>query len=308
MTSSGIGVVIPCRDGARTLGQALESVLAQRPPPPQVVVVDDGSTDGSAGLARRFGPPVTVVPGDGAGAPRARNLGLARLETPLVHFLDADDWVEGPFHAGAAAVAGADLVVCPLERRGPDGAPLGRDGAAPGLSPRALLESWFSGGQVSTSGLVWDAAFLRRIGGWNAAVRINQDGELVARALLAGARPGWSRQGLAVYRRTGAGTLSADRSAEKVADYVATLARLLAEIEGTAFAPAAPVLQRHLYGVARMAFRLGHVAAGREALAVLRRRGFRGHPGSLPHRLACACLGLERKTRLARSLGAARPR
>ena len=49
MTSSrDVAVVIPVRDGAAYLDEALASVFAQTLSPTEVVVVDDGSTDGSA--------------------------------------------------------------------------------------------------------------------------------------------------------------------------------------------------------------------------------------------------------------------
>lgn len=85
-----ISVVIPCRDGAAFLGEALASVRAQTRPADQVIVVDDQSTDESARIAREMGATVlrTVAPG---GTAVARNLGWRSADGDLIAFLDADD-------------------------------------------------------------------------------------------------------------------------------------------------------------------------------------------------------------------------
>lgn len=85
-------VIIPCYNGERYLGQAIESVLEQTRPPTGVLVVDDGSTDSSAAIAASYGPPVSVIRKENAGLARARNTGVAAAQNPLVAFLDADDW------------------------------------------------------------------------------------------------------------------------------------------------------------------------------------------------------------------------
>ncbi len=105
-----IGVVVPVRDQAAFLGEALDSIAAQRRSAARVVVVDDGSTDGSAGVARARG--VTVLEtGGGRGAGAARDLGARHLDTPVLAFLDADDRFTPEHHLvlRAALDAGADV-------------------------------------------------------------------------------------------------------------------------------------------------------------------------------------------------------
>jgi glycosyltransferase involved in cell wall biosynthesis len=59
------------------------------------VVVDDGSTDGTAEIARGYGRGVRVIVQPRSGSARARNVGLAATSGEIVAFLDADDvWVE----------------------------------------------------------------------------------------------------------------------------------------------------------------------------------------------------------------------
>src|SRR5262245_10694873 len=88
--SNLVSVVIPCYNHAEFLGEAIESVKAQTCAGSDVVVVDDGSTDRSAEVARRYsGVRFLTQRNQGAGA--ARNTGLQHVRGEFVVFLDADD-------------------------------------------------------------------------------------------------------------------------------------------------------------------------------------------------------------------------
>ena len=76
MTAALVSVVIPVFDGERFLAEAIQSVLDQTYAPVEIIVVDDGSTDGSAGVARSFAA-VRLLEQDNAGPGAARNRGHA---------------------------------------------------------------------------------------------------------------------------------------------------------------------------------------------------------------------------------------
>jgi len=91
-----VTVVVPAYNVERYLGACLDSVLGQTAwPRCRVMVVDDGSTDGTSAVARRYedGDRVRVVhqPNGGPGAGAARNHGLDLVDTEYVIFLDGDD-------------------------------------------------------------------------------------------------------------------------------------------------------------------------------------------------------------------------
>jgi glycosyltransferase involved in cell wall biosynthesis len=119
-------VVIPCFNRARTVAQAVASVLAQDPPPRQVILVDDGSTDRTAAVlsaleARHATVRAVLLPRN-VGASGARNAGLALARAEWVAFLDSDDaWLDGAAAALLAAGHDADVVVGQFRRVWPCG-------------------------------------------------------------------------------------------------------------------------------------------------------------------------------------------
>jgi glycosyltransferase involved in cell wall biosynthesis len=85
-----VSVVVPVYNGERFLASALCSVFEQDYRPFEVIVVDDGSTDGTAGIARSFRR-VRYVYQKNQGPAAARNTGVATARAEYIAFLDADD-------------------------------------------------------------------------------------------------------------------------------------------------------------------------------------------------------------------------
>jgi len=111
-----VDVVLPCLDEAG----ALPTVLRGLPAGWRAVVVDNGSRDGSAGIAEALGACVVREPRRGFGWACAA--GLEAATAPVVAFADADascDLAELPGLVGPVAEGRADLV---LGRRRPTSA------------------------------------------------------------------------------------------------------------------------------------------------------------------------------------------
>lgn len=108
--SAEVSVVIPARDAAPYIREAIESVLRQSQPPVELIVVDDGSSDGTATIAASFGDPVRVVERrSGAGNVGAsRSLGVRQSRCAVLAFLDADDHWEADWLEVGTAALGAD--------------------------------------------------------------------------------------------------------------------------------------------------------------------------------------------------------
>jgi glycosyltransferase involved in cell wall biosynthesis len=83
-------VVIPAYNEERYLGDAVRSVLDQTYRPIEVIVVDDGSTDGTAGVAEGIAE-VRLLRQPNRGLGAARNAGAAAAGGEYIAFHDADD-------------------------------------------------------------------------------------------------------------------------------------------------------------------------------------------------------------------------
>lgn len=88
-----IAVIVPARDEAEALPRLLPALLASARPGDEIVVVDDGSTDGTADVARQLGATVTVppaLPEGWLGKPHACWHGSQVTAAPVLLFVDAD--------------------------------------------------------------------------------------------------------------------------------------------------------------------------------------------------------------------------
>jgi glycosyltransferase involved in cell wall biosynthesis len=98
-TRPRISIVVPAFNREHFLGATLDSVRAQTLPAWELVVYDDGSSDGTIDVARRYADRdhrISVSGGSNGGVAAARNRGLAATSpsTEFVIFLDSDDvWV-----------------------------------------------------------------------------------------------------------------------------------------------------------------------------------------------------------------------
>ena len=86
-----VTVVIPTHNRRALVGEAIESVIAQRYSDWELIVVDDGSDDDTRSVVEGRDSRIRYVCQEHAGPCRARNLGLAQARGALVSFLDSDD-------------------------------------------------------------------------------------------------------------------------------------------------------------------------------------------------------------------------
>ncbi len=94
-----VSILIPAYNEAEVIGHAIESLLQLDYPTYEVIVVDDGSTDDTLEVARRWegkasGVEVRVLTKRNGGKASALNAGIARSKYPFVMCMDADSWVD----------------------------------------------------------------------------------------------------------------------------------------------------------------------------------------------------------------------
>ena len=87
-----VSIIIPAYNCQQWISQSIESALAQTWPNKEIIVVDDGSTDNTLSIAKRYeSKSLKVVHQENRGAAAARNTGLKLAQGDYIQYLDADD-------------------------------------------------------------------------------------------------------------------------------------------------------------------------------------------------------------------------
>lgn len=104
-----VSVIIPVYNSEKTVGEALDSAAAQTYADYEIIVVNDGSTDQSEGVVKKYmHPPLNVIYVEqmNKGAAAARNTGMRMAQGELIAFLDADDlWDKDRLTVAVQAIA-----------------------------------------------------------------------------------------------------------------------------------------------------------------------------------------------------------
>ncbi len=211
-----VSVIIPCRNGAAWLAEALESCLAQTWPDVQIITIDSGSTDGSIEVAKRYqSRGVTVLQCAREGAAVARNQGLAQAHGDFIQFLDADDvldrdkirvQVERLAAVPPAAVASGAWTRFRFEPG--EAAFLPEPVWADLLPEEFLIRSWLGGGMMPNFAWLTPRALIERAGPWNESLSLNDDGEFFSRVVLASSSVVFCGDSRGYYRSGQRGSLS----------------------------------------------------------------------------------------------------
>ena len=127
-----ISIIVPIYNAEKYIDNCMSSILAQSFTDYEIILVNDGSTDGSADICRRYASRdsrVTYIEKENGGAGSARNAGMEAARGEYLAFPDADDSF-GPDMYGelyALAVSGGyDMVFSGVNyyREAPDGEPV----------------------------------------------------------------------------------------------------------------------------------------------------------------------------------------
>jgi cellulose synthase/poly-beta-1,6-N-acetylglucosamine synthase-like glycosyltransferase len=198
-----VSVIVPAYNAAATLTEQLEALSVQRYEGDwELVIVDNGSTDGTADLARRYRQRFKtfrlVDGGSRRGHSAPRNAGAIAARGELLAYCDADDVVApGWLQAIADAARYYDLIGGWLDVR-----PLNDDATRSWHQPwpRDRLPTWLLPCAVSANFAIW-ADVLRGLGGWSSEYEAGaEDSELSWRAQLAGFRLGFAPDAVVYYR------------------------------------------------------------------------------------------------------------
>ncbi|UGB38520.1 glycosyltransferase family 2 protein [Frateuria soli] len=196
-----LSIVIPSYRSERTIKRTIDSAIAEGVPPGNIIVVEDGVFDDTARVVRACEGVQLVTLEKNRGAPAARNVGLDKVATEYVMFLDADDYVENGLLSGLVRVLeqeNGDVAIGPWRYDG-EGRPRGVARIPGKLSNDEWICHWVRPVFFPPCSVAWRTSSVRRIGAWDEQLRTNDDGEIMIRAFLKGLAVSVSSTGNGVY-------------------------------------------------------------------------------------------------------------
>jgi glycosyltransferase involved in cell wall biosynthesis len=221
-----VSILIPAFNAEAWIAETLKSALGQTWGRKEIIIVDDGSTDQTLAIARRFDSQrVCVLTQPNQGASAARNTALSRSQGDYIQWLDADDLlapdkIAKQMEALPSCRSRRTLLssewghfVCRSSRASFTPTPLWRD-----LSPVDWLllkmernlhmqpATWLVSRELTTAA-----------GPWDIRLSLDDDGEYFCRVLLASDGSRFVPQAKMFYRRSGFASLSnVGRSSRKL--------------------------------------------------------------------------------------------
>ena len=91
----GFSIIIPIYNVEQYLDTCLQSVVSQLSNNDELILIDDGSTDNSLAIARRYiSENIKIVSKTNEGLSSARNVGMRMATKDYLMFVDSDDWIE----------------------------------------------------------------------------------------------------------------------------------------------------------------------------------------------------------------------
>lgn len=111
-----LSVIVPVYNCENHLDRCIASILNQTYKDIELILVDDGSSDKSGDICKRYAKEdkrVIYIYKENGGASSARNTGLDKAKGEFIQFADADDYLESNMCKELLASANeSDLVIC----------------------------------------------------------------------------------------------------------------------------------------------------------------------------------------------------
>lgn len=112
-----VSVVVPIYNAEKYLEQCLDSIITQTLKDIEIILIDDGSTDGSAEICKKYlsDSRVTYYHKENEGLAAARDDGMLRVNGEYIGFVDSDDWIKPYMYEkmyNAAKTNSSDIVFC----------------------------------------------------------------------------------------------------------------------------------------------------------------------------------------------------
>ena len=225
-----VSIIIPVYNAEKYVAETIQSAMDQTWPNKEIFIIDDGSTDDSLSIAKKYENSwIRVVHQVNKGASAARNVGLDLSKGDYIQFLDADDLLSPNKISEQMCVLkndnGAIVTCATIHLNGHEDHhsklaehfwyQKGSD------NPYDFLLKLYShetdmpgyGGMISVHSWLTPKSVIENAGKWNESLSVDDDGEFFCRVVLASQRVRYSFNAISYYRHfLGNNSLSAQKN------------------------------------------------------------------------------------------------
>lgn len=226
-----VSILIPCYNSELFVKETLNSCVQQTYPNVEVILVDDGSTDKSFEIAKKFeSNDIKVFRQTNSGACAARNLAFRESSGDYIVYLDADDIISPTFveehmirleysNDRCVSFGKWDRFRMSMDESEFPFRNVYKDYED---SFDLLLDLWTTGEMLQTTCYMVPRQLVIESGGWNEKVLLNQDGEFFSRILMIAKSAFFIPQARVYYRIGEYMTVSKANSEKKIASLLYT--------------------------------------------------------------------------------------
>ncbi|HEX8950170.1 MAG TPA: glycosyltransferase, partial [Dissulfurispiraceae bacterium] len=227
-----VSILIPAYNAGKWIRQTIESALDQTWPRKEIIIVDDGSSDNTLSVAKRFeSGSLKVIHQKNKGASAARNRALTYAQGDYIQWLDADDLLapdkvseqmgNGGGGRGSKVLLSASFgmfYACPQK------AIFTSNSLWQDLTPLDyFLIKFAENAWLANSTWLVSRSLTELAGPWNEDLSLDDDGEYFCRVVAASEGIRFVEQAKTFYRQSGSSQLSRGCTAKAYASLLLAL-------------------------------------------------------------------------------------
>lgn len=209
-----VSVLIPMYNAEKYIAATIENALKQTWQDVEIIIVDDGSSDNSYEIAKRYeSQNLKVFKQENRGASAARNLAFEKCSGDLIQYLDADDFlsynkIEAQVQMFLSlndnrAVIASGLVLFESEIMDSMSVPHLQMSTNYKNDPvKLLIDICYERYIMQSSIWLVHRSLIEQSGGWNEELTLNDDGEFFFRIVGSSSSVYFCSQGVVFYRNT----------------------------------------------------------------------------------------------------------
>ncbi|MBW4633499.1 MAG: glycosyltransferase [Iphinoe sp. HA4291-MV1] len=222
-----VSVIIPCFNADRWIAEAIDSCFNQTYSNIEIIVIDDGSTDNSLEIIKKYEKKIILESLPHKGGNYARNRGFVISKGKYIQFLDADDYIlpekiERQVHFLEAT--GADIVYGDWRHKHhlPDGTSFLDKVEISGTQVdvvESLLANWWT----AVASLLYRRTAIEKSGDWDEKLCAAQDRDFFLSVAITDVKVVYQSGCYSIYRRYGNVTVSSSSTPIWIESHYAVL-------------------------------------------------------------------------------------